>query len=116
MNTLIYTQEIGCSIYLGALATNTEMKSLMNNYTKCKKNKTVKHKQMGLKFVDMLEWLILGLEVDNIDLYTMLIRLGLVHQQMGVKINYYSSMLESIHETFSWYFPNQYTIEVRIQQ
>eukprot|EP01084_Bolivina_argentea_P134077 236569_1 len=100
--------EIGCGIYLGALSTNKQMKKIMIDYVK---NKNSKIEGMSLKFIDMIGWLIRYLLTDNIDLYTMLIRLGVFHQQLGVKINHFSSMLQSIHETFTYYFPTKYTIK-----
>lgn len=68
--------------------------------------------QKSLKFLDMMGWLIRYLLIDNIDLYSILTRLGIFHQRMGIKIQHFPPLLQSMHETFSYYYPTKYNIEV----
>ena len=78
--------------------------NLMQNH------KTLESK--SLKFLDMMGWLIRHLITDNIDLYSILTRLGIFHQRMGIKLHHFAPILKSMHETFSYYFPTKYNIEV----
>eukprot|EP01084_Bolivina_argentea_P213117 362075_1 len=97
--------EIGCSIFFSVISTNKEMKQLMRGGKKIE--------SMGLKYLDMLGWLIKHLVTNNIDLCLLLKNLGLMHQNMGVNIQHFTVMLKAVHETFSYYFPTRYNIEVR---
>ena len=58
-------------------------------------------------------WLTRKLLCDEIDLYLLLTKLGIMHKNMGIRIQHFNPMLEAMHETFSYYFTAKYSIEVR---
>eukprot|EP00484_Ammonia_sp_Unknown_P019064 CAMPEP_0197030852 /NCGR_PEP_ID=MMETSP1384-20130603/9995_1 /TAXON_ID=29189 /ORGANISM="Ammonia sp." /LENGTH=407 /DNA_ID=CAMNT_0042460277 /DNA_START=1 /DNA_END=1224 /DNA_ORIENTATION=+ len=101
--------EIGCSIFFAMLSANGEMKKLM----KTSFNDKQKIEQTSIKFLDMTGWLIRYLITDNIDLQALLQKLGTMHRAMGIKIQHFNPMLQAMHETFSYYFDHQYTIDVK---
>eukprot|EP01083_Nonionella_stella_P215426 775376_1 len=90
--------EVGCTIFFGIFS-DKQMKPILN--TNFKQN----IETTSLRFLDMMGWLIRHLATDNIDLYTLLIKLGVFHSRMNLKINHYNIMLQSLHATFSHYFP-----------
>ena len=75
-------------------------------------NENKKIESTSLRYLDMMGWLIRYLITDNIDLYSLLTKLGIFHQNMGIKIEHFEPMLEAMHETFSYYFEHKYSIEV----
>eukprot|EP01083_Nonionella_stella_P229344 811852_1 len=102
--------EIGCSIFFGAFSTNKQMRHIMNKQFKSR-DKTMEQK--CLKYLDMIGWLLRNLLRDDIDLDSLLTKLGTVHQNMGVTIQHFDCMLQAMHESFSYYFPQQYNLEVK---
>lgn len=102
--------EIGCSIFFSMLSSNNEMKKIMKS-TSLKENKKIE--QTSQKYLDMMGWLIRYLITDNIDLYALLNKLGGIHQSLGIRIQHFTPMLQAMHETFSYYFEDKYTIEVK---
>eukprot|EP01084_Bolivina_argentea_P216138 367209_1 len=108
IDTLSVTEqlEIGCSIFFSMMASNSKMKKIMKT-----NNNNIE--KTSLKYLDMMGWLIRHLITDDIDLYALLIKLGLMHQQIGINITHFNPMLQSVHETFSYYFENEYNIEIK---
>mmetsp|Transcript_7834 Transcript_7834/g.12131 ORF Transcript_7834/g.12131 Transcript_7834/m.12131 type:complete len:441 (+) Transcript_7834:63-1385(+) len=102
--------EVGCSIFFGMLSTNDSMKKVMKANLN-ERNKKIE--QTSLRYLDMLGWLIRYLCTDNIDLYQLLTNLGVYHQKMGIKIEHFEPMLNATQETFSYYFEQKYTLEVK---
>eukprot|EP01084_Bolivina_argentea_P024027 44846_1 len=103
--------EIGCSIFFSMRSANNQTKTILQSNLPNVANKQIEN--MGLKFLDMLGWLIRHLVTDNIDLHTLLVRLGIMHQSMGIKIDDFNPMLQAMHETFSYYFISAYNIQVK---
>ena len=60
----------------------------------------------------MIGWLIRCLTQNDIDLLKSLNELGKLHRNIGININHFEPMLNSMHESFSYYFPVKYGIEV----
>lgn len=60
-------------------------------------------------------WLTRKLLCNDIDLYSLLTKLGTMHKNMGITIKHFNPMLEAMHETFSYYFSTKYNIEVGIK-
>ena len=67
----------------------------------------------SIKFLDMMGWLIRSLMRSDINLASNLEQLGAFHRNMGVNINHFDPMLNSMHETFSYYFPIKYGIQIK---
>ncbi len=67
---------------------------------------------ISLKFLNMMGWLIRTLLRNDNDLPYLLGNLGLTHHKFGVTLRHFRPMLQSLHETFSHYFPNVYGIKV----
>jgi len=111
IDTLTHSEklEIGCSIFCTLLASNEDMKQLM------RANSAEKPKiaETSIKYLDMFGWLIRNLVTDGIDLYALLSRLGAMHRSMGIKMTHFNPMLQAMHETFSYYFEQEYTVEVK---
>jgi len=102
--------EIGCAIFFGAMSANAAMKQIMKvNLINNKKN----IEENSLKFLDMMGYLLRHLIQDNIDLYDILVKLGKFHQRMGIKMEHFAPMLDSLHESLSYYFPSKYSIDVK---
>eukprot|EP01083_Nonionella_stella_P285240 970935_1 len=101
--------EIGCSIFFGMMSTNTQMKNVMQKNFKANKN----IESTSLKYLDMMGWLMRHLATNSIDLHALLTKLGLIHLRMGITIVHYSPMLRAMHETFTYYFPQKYSIDVK---
>mmetsp|Transcript_43355 Transcript_43355/g.69477 ORF Transcript_43355/g.69477 Transcript_43355/m.69477 type:complete len:410 (+) Transcript_43355:26-1255(+) len=101
--------EIACSCFFG-LMVHKEMKQIMRDTLH---RMAGKPEAAALRYFDKLGWLIRCLVRDGIDLHAMLQSLGQRHQQIGVKIAHFHNMLQSIHETFSFYFPTEYNIDVQ---
>eukprot|EP01084_Bolivina_argentea_P214409 364002_1 len=101
--------EIGCSIFFGMLSTNEQMKNVMkSNFSESQKIENI-----SLRYLDMMGWLIRYLITDNIDFYSLLTELGKLHQKMGINIIHFDPMLQSMHQTFGYYFERKYNIEVK---
>jgi len=100
--------EIACSIWFSMLSSSAEMKKVMKGNLSGQKIE-----QTAIRYLQMMGWLIRHLVTDNIDLCALLSKLGAYHQNMGIRINHYEPMLQAIHETFSYYFDHDYTIEVK---
>ena len=105
-----YIQEVGCAIYFGMMVYDKEMKRILQ------KNLTSRQsiENSSVKFLDMMGWLLRSLLRSDIDLCASLEQLGAYHRNMGVNINHFDPMLNSMHETFSYYFPIKYGIQVSI--
>eukprot|EP01084_Bolivina_argentea_P216139 367215_1 len=104
--------EIGCSIFFSMLTSNSEIKQIIKYSNKTsRKNENIE--KTSLKYLDMMGWLIRHLVTDKIDLYVLLLKLGTVHQSLGVSIKHFAPMLQSMHDTFSYYFTTAYNIEVK---
>ena len=100
------------------LSTNKEMKKVM------KSNRTSESKieTMSLKYLDMFGWLLRYLtqdinqvsdDINKSSSYPLLIQLGILHRKMGINIQHFGPMLRSLHETFTYYFPKNYNIQVK---
>eukprot|EP01084_Bolivina_argentea_P314031 543902_1 len=77
--------EIGCSIFCGMLSSNGEMKKVMNaNFNNSKKIEST-----SLKYLDMFGWLTRCLVTNDIDLYSLLTKLGTFHQKMGIEMKHF---------------------------
>eukprot|EP00483_Globobulimina_turgida_P005628 UN05638 len=61
----------------------------------------------------MIGWLMRHLVTDNIDLCSILTRLGVMHQQFGINIKHFNPMLQAMHVTFSYYFGTAYSLEIK---
>lgn len=72
-----------------------------------------KIQSMSLKYLDMFGTLIRYLSQDINSAYPLLIKLGALHRNMGISIEHYGPMLRSLHETFSYYYPKRYNIQVK---
>ena len=90
------------------MVTNKEMKQVL----KINLKSIGSVEQSSLKFLDMMGWLIRSVNRNDIDLASVLTGLGKLHQSMGININHFHPMLNSMHEAFSYYFPIKYGIEV----
>eukprot|EP01084_Bolivina_argentea_P137594 242332_1 len=101
--------EIGCSIFYGMISANTAIKKIMHESNLSK----FKLEMQSLKFLDMVGWLIRNLSRDGIDLFSMLQKLGKIHEQMGIKMDHFDIMVKSLHETMIHYFPKQYNIQTQ---
>jgi len=101
--------EISCSIFFTMMASNQAMKQVM----KANRTENQKIEETALRYLNMFGWLIRNLVADGIDLQVSLAKLGSMHQNMGVKIEHFNPMLQAMHETFSYYFGHNYTIEVK---
>ena len=66
----------------------------------------------GLKFLDMISFIVRSVNIDESICDKSLNRLGLQHDKMGISIQCYAVMLQQMHETFKFYFPKQYSDEV----
>eukprot|EP01084_Bolivina_argentea_P001174 2152_1 len=101
--------EIACSIFFSMLSTNKEMTDLMLRNL----SSHIKLETTSLKYLEMLTWLLRSLIRDDIDLYSLLIKLGKLHSKIGVKLKHFNIMIESLHETMQYYFTKQYNIDVQ---
>lgn len=101
-------QEIGVAIYLGMMVKDNEMRQIF------KRNFNSKEKisAISLKFLNMMGWLIRTLLKNSPDLPVVLRNLGSTHNKFGVDVRHFAPMLDSLHESFSYYFPNVYGIKV----
>ena len=61
----------------------------------------------------MLGWLIRSLMRTDVDIKLLLQNLGSFHKNVGVNITHFNPMLESVHESFSYYFPSDYRLQVK---
>lgn len=66
----------------------------------------------SVKFLDMMGWLLRSLLRTDIDAVKSLQQLGAFHRNMGINISHFDPMLNSMHDTFSYYFPIKYGIQV----
>lgn len=66
----------------------------------------------SLKFLDMIAFVIRIVNIEDANCDKLLNRLGIQHDKMGVNIKLYRIMLQQMHQTLAFYFPNQYTDEV----
>ena len=90
------------------LASNKQIKKIMQNNL----STDIKLETTSLKYLDMIGWLMRSLVRDNIDLYSLLTKLGYLHDKMGIKANHFEIMTVSLHETMAYYFPKQYKLDV----
>eukprot|EP00485_Elphidium_margaritaceum_P005825 CAMPEP_0202691540 /NCGR_PEP_ID=MMETSP1385-20130828/6232_1 /ASSEMBLY_ACC=CAM_ASM_000861 /TAXON_ID=933848 /ORGANISM="Elphidium margaritaceum" /LENGTH=408 /DNA_ID=CAMNT_0049346967 /DNA_START=52 /DNA_END=1275 /DNA_ORIENTATION=- len=105
--------EIACAIFFGAMSANADMKAVMTSTLMHGDDGGGDLKQKSLKFLAMFGWLLQYLMVDGIDLYAILARLGIFHQRMGINIQHFEPLLQSLHDVFGHYFPIKYDIEVK---
>eukprot|EP01083_Nonionella_stella_P146518 460919_1 len=103
-------QEIACSILCGTLSSDKQIKQIVIDNMR-QRSKTMEY--MSLRYLDMIGWLVRHLIKDDVDLYAILAHIGVFHQSMGVQIEHFRSMLDAMHETFAYYFPIKYSIEVK---
>eukprot|EP01084_Bolivina_argentea_P088693 160124_1 len=101
--------EVSCSIFFTMLGSNSEMKHIMKSHL----STDSKMETTGLKYLEMIGWLIRHLAIGNIDFHVLLTKLGILHQSLGINIQHFNPMLQAMHETFSYYFASAYTIEVK---
>eukprot|EP01084_Bolivina_argentea_P119603 212053_1 len=97
--------EIACSIFYVMISTKKIMKL---NVSK------IKLEMQSLKFLDMIAWLIRNLSRDGIDLFSMLQKLAKIHKQIGIKMEHFDVMINSLHETMVHYLPKEYNTETQI--
>eukprot|EP01084_Bolivina_argentea_P108076 193152_1 len=102
--------EIGCSIFFGMTTIDKEAKKILKSKLN---NDQVKIEYLSLKFLDNFAYLTRNLLRKDVNLYLSLSALGNTHRNMGITIKQFNSMLISIHETFLYYFPKQYTAQVK---
>lgn len=67
----------------------------------------------SVKFMDTTGWLIRALLQNSPNIEEVLSNLGKLHLRIGVKPKHFEVMLESLHETFTYYFPKNYKMQVR---
>eukprot|EP01083_Nonionella_stella_P263169 894251_1 len=72
-----------------------------------------KQETHAIKLLDMIGFIIRCISNDNASIISLLSRLGLLHQNLGIKPEYYPCLLTSIHETFEHYLPEQYQPEIK---
>ena len=101
-------QEVGCAIYFGMMVSDPEMKSVLSKNLQSRQS--IEHS--SVKFLDMMGWLLRSLSRTDIDLSMNLQQLGAFHRNMGINISHFDPMLNSMHDTFSYYFPIKYGIQV----
>ena len=102
------TQEVSCAIYFGMMVHNAEMKQILKNNLSAQSIEN-----SSIKFLDMMGWLLRSLLRSDIDLNASLESLGAYHRNMGINISHFDPMLNSMHDTFSYYFPIKYGIQVQ---
>eukprot|EP00483_Globobulimina_turgida_P006583 UN06593 len=85
--------EIGCTILFGMIAANSQTKKIISYYSQSDSNKI---EVLSIKFIDMIGWVIRSLMKDNINLYASLQKLGVFHQNIGVKYETCQPMLQSM--------------------
>lgn len=90
------------------MVSNKEMKHVLQ--------KNLKHQEkiesMAIRFLNMLGWLLRSLMRTDLNLHDHLTRLGQFHRNMGIKHSHFKPMLESMHETLSYYFATKYSVKV----
>eukprot|EP00484_Ammonia_sp_Unknown_P008526 CAMPEP_0197073140 /NCGR_PEP_ID=MMETSP1384-20130603/210454_1 /TAXON_ID=29189 /ORGANISM="Ammonia sp." /LENGTH=410 /DNA_ID=CAMNT_0042511971 /DNA_START=26 /DNA_END=1258 /DNA_ORIENTATION=- len=103
--------EVGTSIFCTMLSSDFEMKKVLQKNLVTENNEKIE--KTSLKYLDMIGWLVRYLVTDNIDLCSILSRLGTFHQKMGIQLHHFNPMLQAMHESFSYYFKQKYTIDVK---
>eukprot|EP01083_Nonionella_stella_P094588 265433_1 len=102
--------EIGCSIFFAMIASDQKIKQiLLAGNANPNKLETV-----SLKFLDMLGYLIRSLLRDDANVYSSLRSLGELHNKMCIAPYMYEHMLVGMHEAFTYYYPHQYTEQVKL--
>lgn len=96
------------AIYLGMMVKDASMREIFKKNF----NSQEKISAISLKFLNMMGWLIRTLLRNGADLPLLLRNLGSMHGTFGVNIKHFEPMLESMHESFSHYFPNIYGVKV----
>eukprot|EP01084_Bolivina_argentea_P153763 268081_1 len=101
--------EIGCAIYCEMIGQDKETKQIFSS------NSHNHHsiEKASMKFVDMMDWLLLSLLHSNTNVSSLLYRLGSMHKDMGINHHHFDVMLKSMHHTFSYYFPIKYNIQIQ---
>eukprot|EP01084_Bolivina_argentea_P108075 193151_1 len=102
--------EIGCSIFFGMNAIDKHVKKIFKSKLN---NDKLKIEYLSLKFLNHFAYLTRNLLRTDLNLYLSLSALSVTHKRMGIKMKQFHSMLTSMHETFSYYFPKQYTTQVK---
>ena len=102
-------QEIACSIFFGMMAGSSEIRQLMTSRFK----KNDKLETAALRNLDMIGFIIRGLYTSNNNMSSLLYKIGTLHLKMGIKIEYFDIMLQQLHQTFKFYYPLQYTVQVK---
>eukprot|EP01084_Bolivina_argentea_P278553 475918_1 len=100
--------EIACLIFFEMRLSTSEMRDTMKQIVESTNNNI---ETFSLSIMDMLEWLVNHLLVNDIDLYDALQQLGAAHTSMGIQIKYFGAMLTAVHNTFAHYFENKYSIK-----
>jgi hemoglobin-like flavoprotein len=100
--------EIGCSIYMQMISSDKELKNLFKATWQKKSIES-----QAVRFLDMMSLLIRLVRRNDVNLITSLQSLGASHRHYGVKREYFTIMLQSIHDTLSYYFPDDYKLNVR---
>eukprot|EP01083_Nonionella_stella_P096855 272309_1 len=103
--------EIGSSIYFNMVLSSKEMKRILWNSVS--KDRYANVKRLGLRFFDMIGWLIRRLSTHSTDLKDILTQLGTAHKALGIKMSDFSIMLTAVHEAFDYYFAQKYTMKER---
>eukprot|EP01084_Bolivina_argentea_P005404 10202_1 len=99
--------ELGCSIFF---LTNTTTQQILKKNCKTPQ----KLESVGLKYLDMIEYAIRSAAANRGNVNSdLLLQLGQLHDAMGVTAECYVAMLKQTHDVFQFYFPIQYTEEVR---
>ena len=73
-----------------------------------------KIESMAIRFLNMLGWLLRSLMRTDLDLHDHLTKLGQFHRNMGIRHSHFKPMLDSMHETLSYYFATKYSVKVKI--
>jgi len=91
------------------MVSSTEMKRILtDNMTS-----TQSIERSSVRLLDMMGWLIRNLLQSDPNLIPSLQQLGVVHRKMGIDINHFDPMLNSMHETLSYYFPIKYGVQIK---
>lgn len=87
--------------------------SQIRHFLTSKFKKNDKLETAALRNLDMIGFIIRGLYTSNNTMPSLLYKLGTLHIKMGIKIEHFEIMLQQLHETFKFYYPLQYTTQVK---
>ena len=90
------------------MVSGQEMKDILKKHLKDQD----KIESMAIRFLNMMGWLLRSLMRIDINLYELLTQLGQIHRKMGIQYSHFKPLLDSMHETFSYYFSTKYSVKV----